>query len=87
MKIPDTFFPDGECRVRVTPDHPGVCRDVVPQGRPGHGLLLPGTQVSAQHQDLLVSTSMLGDIVAYCHFYYIFFIFILFANNIRNIRK
>ena len=63
-------------------DNPGVCRDVVPQGRPGHGLLLPGTQVSAQHQDVLVSTSMLGDIVAYCLFYYIFFISILIANEI-----
>ena len=70
-------------RVREHPDHPGVCRDVVPQGRPGHGLLLPGTQVSAQHQDLLVSTSMMGDIVAYCHFYYIFFI--LFADEIGKL--
>ena len=63
MKIPDTFFPDGECRVREHPDNPGVCRHLVPQGRPGHGLLLPGTQVSAQHQDLLLSTSMRGDTV------------------------
>ena len=55
-------------------DSPGVCRDLVPQGRPGHGLLLPGTQVSAQHQDLLVSTSMLQslDIVAYIFIFYIY---------------
>ena len=38
-----------------------------------------------EHQDILVSTSMRGDIVAYCLFYYIFFIFILFANEIGKL--